>query len=200
MGRYNWITPNLYNDQHTSLSGGFVYHGIAYANDQAAVAQGDNFIATVVPLIMASSAYQDHGAIIIRWDESEGGDGTNFTIPEIVISPLAKGNAYASSQVMNHSSHVKTMDEIFGLVLLTNAVPSGEVCASGPNSVSAVNDLSDMFPVIDQREHHKFCLWEECCPSRHFSIVIHRNFLGQTYRVLASDAFRRRLSPVGRFF
>ena len=37
---------------------------------------------------MASEAYKDNGAIIIWWDESEGGDTTNYTIPEIVISPL----------------------------------------------------------------------------------------------------------------
>ena len=147
VGRYNWITPNLFNDMHTALSGGFTYQGASYTGDQACVAQGDNFLATVIPRIMASSAYQDHGVIIIRWDETENGDGTNYTIPEIIISPMAKGNAYASSLEMSHSSDVKTLDEIFGLPLLTNAIPANDVNASssGYNNVATVNDLSDLF-------------------------------------------------------
>src|SRR5712671_2578899 len=72
VGRYNWITPNIYNDQHDALSGGFTYRGVSYTGDQAAIAQGDNFLATLIPKIKASSAYQDHGIIIIWWDETEG--------------------------------------------------------------------------------------------------------------------------------
>ncbi len=147
VGRYNWITPNQFNDMHSALNGGFTYQGVSYVGDQAAVAQGDNFLATIIPIIMASPAYQDHGVIIIRWDETEGGDGPDHTIPEIIISPMAKGNAYASSLEMSHSSDVKTMDEIFGLPLLTNAIPSNDINAAGTgyNNVSTVNDLSDMF-------------------------------------------------------
>src|SRR5438552_5198454 len=37
VGRYNWITPNQYNDQHSALSAGFTYHGIHYTGDQSAV-------------------------------------------------------------------------------------------------------------------------------------------------------------------
>jgi phosphatidylinositol-3-phosphatase len=146
VGRYNWITPNLFNDMHTPLSGGFTYQGVSYTGDQAGVAQGDNFLATIIPRIMASTAYQDHGIIIIHWDETENGDGTNYTIPEIIISPMAKGNAYASNLEMSHSSDVKTLDEIFGLPLLTNAVPAADINAAGTgyNNVSTVNDLGDM--------------------------------------------------------
>jgi hypothetical protein len=149
-GRYNWITPNLYNDQHSALSGGFTYHGVAYTGDQAAVAQGDNFLAILIPQIMATTEYRDHGVIIIRWDETEGGDTTSYTVPEMLISPLAKGNAYASSVVLSHSSDVKTMEEIFGLSYLSNAIPSGETTASGSgyNNVASVNDLSDLFKPV----------------------------------------------------
>ncbi len=150
VARYNWITPNLFNDMHSALSGGFTYQGVSYAGDQAAVAQGDNFLATIIPKIMASSAYQDHGVIIIRWDETENGDSTNYTIPEIIISPMAKGNAYASSLEMSHSSDIKTLEEIFGLPYLNNAIPAGNVnaAATGYNTVSTVNDLSDMFQAV----------------------------------------------------
>jgi hypothetical protein len=149
-GRYNWITPNLYNDQHSALSPGFTYRGVAYTGDQAAIAQGDNFLSLVVPKIMATSAYQDYGIIIIRWDESEGGDTTSYTLPEILVSPLARGNAYASSVVMSHSSDLKTMEEIFGLNYVSNAIPAGETTAtgSGYNNVATVNDLSDLFQPV----------------------------------------------------
>ena len=150
LGRYNWITPNLYNDQHTGLTGGFTYHGVAYTGDQAAVAQGDNFLSILIPRIMATTEYQDHGIIIIRWDETEGGDTTGYTIPEILISPLAKGNAYASSVEMSHSSDLKTMEEIFGLNYLNNAIPASEtkVTGSGYNNVATVNDMSDLFQPV----------------------------------------------------
>jgi len=147
VAQYSWITPNQFNDAHSALNGGFTYLGVHYTGDQASIAQGDNFLAQIVPQIMATAAYKDNGAIIIWWDESEGGDGTNRTIPEIVISPLAKGDAYASSVEMNHSSDIKTMEEIFGLSFLNNPIPVKETNASGVgyNNVATVNDLSDLF-------------------------------------------------------
>ena len=147
IGRYNWITPNQFNSQHSALSGGFTYHGVYYSGDQAAIAQGDNFLATLIPQIMASAAYQDHGVIIIRWDETENGDDPRYAIPGIIISPLAKGNAYASSVELNHSSVLKTMAEIFGLGFLANPIPASETKASGSgyNEVATANDLSDLF-------------------------------------------------------
>ena len=146
LGQYNWITPNQFNDAHSSLSGGFTYRGIHYTGDQAAIAQGDNFLATVIPQIMASPAYQDNGAIIIWWDETERGDAADRRIPEIVISPLAKGNGYASSVPLNHSSDIKTMEEIFELSLINNPIPVSETNVfGGYNNVPTVNDLSDLF-------------------------------------------------------
>jgi hypothetical protein len=147
VAQYNWITPNQFNDAHSALTGGFTYRGVHYTGDQAAIAIGDNFLSQIVPQIMATPEYQNNGVIIIWWDESEKGDSTNFTIPEIVISPLAKGNAYASSVEMNHSSDVKTMEEIFGLPFLNNPIPTAEKNASGIgyNNVAVVNDLSDLF-------------------------------------------------------
>ena len=58
---YNWITPNLYNDMHTALTGG--YKGLT--GDAANIKQGDDFLAQVVPVIMASKAYKNHGVIIL---------------------------------------------------------------------------------------------------------------------------------------
>jgi hypothetical protein len=38
-----------------------------------------------------------------------------FTLAEIVISPLAKGNAYTNSIAYSHSSDLRTLQEIFGV-------------------------------------------------------------------------------------
>ena len=146
VGQYNWITPNQFNDAHSTLNGGFTYNGVHYTGDSANIAQGDNFLAQVVPQIIASAAYQNNGAIIIWWDETEGGDDLSRTLTEIVISPLAKGNAYASSVVMSHSSDVKTMEEIFGLPNVNNPIPANETNNfGGYNNVATANDLSDLF-------------------------------------------------------
>ena len=100
------------------------------------IKQGDDFLAAIVPMIMASQAYKNNGAIIIWNDETEGtnADDFNHTIMEILISPLAKGNGYASSLNYTHSSDLKTMQEIFQVGPLL-----GDAAAAG------TNDLSDMF-------------------------------------------------------
>ena len=147
VGRYNWITPDQYNEMHSSLPSGYTYHGTLYTGDQAAIAEGDNFLSIVIPQIMATAAYQNNGVIIIWTDETESTDDTHTTLPYVVISPLCKGNAYASPVVYSHSSDLKTMDELFGLAFQTNPIPAASVDATGTGSnyVFAANDISDMF-------------------------------------------------------
>jgi phosphatidylinositol-3-phosphatase len=136
---YNWITPNQYNDMHTTLAAG--YKGLT--GDPAKILQGDDFLRQVIPTIMASDAYKNHGAIIIWFDESESDgvtgdnpDDFNHTIGEIVISSRARKNVngipYASPLNYTHSSDLRTMQEIFHV---------------GPLVGDAVNaiDLSDLF-------------------------------------------------------
>ena len=139
VAQYNWITPDQYNDQHTGLNGGFQ----GQTGDAAKILQGDNFLAQVIPVIMASHAYHDNGAIVIWWDESEqdgvandNPDDLTHTIGEIVISKHAHQNVdglpYASPVFFTHSSDLRTMQEIFHV---------------GPWLGDAANatDLSDLF-------------------------------------------------------
>ena len=118
---YNWITPNQFNDMHTSLTGGF--QGLT--GDAANIRQGDNFLQQIIPVIMASRAYQENGVIIIWFDESEAdaagdnADDFNHTVAEIVISKKAHKNVqgvpFASAVNLTHSSDLRTMQEIFRL-------------------------------------------------------------------------------------
>jgi len=136
---YNWITPDQFNDMHTTLSAG--YKGLT--GDPAKILQGDDFLRQVVPAIMASEAYKNHGVIVIWFDESESDgvagdlqDDFNHTIPEIIISDRAHknvgGKPYASSVNYTHSSDLRTWQNIFHV---------------GPYLADAANatDLSDLF-------------------------------------------------------
>lgn len=142
---YNWITPDQYNEMHSGLSTPF--DGLT--GDAARIRAGDNTVSRLVPMIMASQAYKDGGAIILWWDETESdgqpgdnGDDLNHTIGEIVISPMAHENVggmpYASAVDYSHSSDLRTMQEIF------------HVRATGGSSpylgdARNAHDLSDLF-------------------------------------------------------
>ncbi len=135
---YNWISPNQYNDMHTTLTGGFG----SLTADPAKINQGDVFLSQIVPAIMASDAYKNHGLIVLWWDEAEAAasgenaDDFNHTLPFIVISQDAHknvgGRPYASAVNMSHSSFLREMQEIFGV---------GPLLGDAANA----NDLSDLF-------------------------------------------------------
>jgi phosphatidylinositol-3-phosphatase len=139
---YNWITPDQYNDQHSTLANGYgQYPNSGTTADSAEIAQGDNFLARVVPLIMSSRAYQDHGVIVLWWDESEGGDDAGRTLPFIVISRDAHKNVngvpYSNTIQYSHSSFVRTMQEIF------DVTPRRGFNWLG--AAASATDLSDLF-------------------------------------------------------
>ena len=120
VARYNWITPDQFNDMHTALSTSFTYNGVTYAagSDEEEIALGDNFLSQIIPEIMASQAFQNNGEIVIWNDETEGEGNPSqpgFSSMEIVISPLAKGNAYTNNILYTHSNDLNTLQDIFGL-------------------------------------------------------------------------------------
>jgi hypothetical protein len=136
--KYNWITPNQYNDMHSALTGGFTYNGVHYTGDQAAVAQGDNFLSIIVPEIEATTAFQNGTAMIeLWWDESEGGDTSQYTIPEIIISKDAIGNGYDVTENVTHSADLLTNEEIFqtGSCLLAACTSPDLSAAFQPGSI-----------------------------------------------------------------
>ncbi|HEY4330109.1 MAG TPA: alkaline phosphatase family protein [Phycisphaerae bacterium] len=139
--KYNWITPDQYNDMHTALTGGFKYNGVALTGDSAQIAQGDNFLSIVVPMIEASDAFQNKNATIIIWNDETEGDtkatNSQFTSTEIVISKLAKGNAYTNTIQYDHSSDLKTMQEIYGV--------SATTATGFLGGAATATDLSDLF-------------------------------------------------------
>jgi hypothetical protein len=99
---YNFITPNLCDDMH----------GNTGCPSTPEITQGDTWLSTNIPVITASDAYKNGGAIFITWDESEGGE---LPIGMIVVSPFAKGHGYAGTKKYYHSSTLRSMQEIFSV-------------------------------------------------------------------------------------
>ncbi|HVA97161.1 MAG TPA: alkaline phosphatase family protein [Candidatus Acidoferrales bacterium] len=111
--RYTFITPNVNDDMHNGT-----------------IQQADTWLSQQVPKILNSQAYKTNGVLFIIWDEGEGGDGP---IGMIVLSPLAKKN-YSNSIHYDHSSTLKTIEEIFGVTPLLGGA-------------AKATDLSDLFTV-----------------------------------------------------
>ena len=102
IGRYNFITPNLTNDMHDLAPG-----------SHSQTHQGDVWLSQELPRILNSTAFSNNGAVFITWDESLG--STRNPIGIIVLSPLAKGAGYQSTNYYDHSSTLRTMQDIFGV-------------------------------------------------------------------------------------
>ena len=143
VANYNWITPDQFNDMHSALNTDFTYNGVTYAagTDEEQIALGDNFLSMIVPEIEASQAFKNNGEIVIWNDETEGdedvGSTAGFDGTEIIISPLAKGNAYTNDILYTHSSDLVTLQNIFGVA---GGGAGGYLGASGD-----ANSLSDLF-------------------------------------------------------
>jgi hypothetical protein len=159
VAKYNVITPDQYNDMHTALAGGFTYNGVHYTGDAANIAQGDNFLRIVVPMIMASKAYKNNGMIVIWNDETERQDSADLTpndyrhtSMEIVISPLAKGHAYHNDHLTyTHSSDVETLQQVFPIGPKQGYAFIGETTADPAGN----RDLADLFELSRGRDKHE---------------------------------------------
>jgi phospholipase C len=117
ISRYNFITPNLCHDMH-----------------DCAVSAGDAWLQRNLPPILQSAPYKDGGAVFITWDEGEDGDGP---VGMILLSPKAKVG-YANALHYDHSSLLKTLQEVFGVAPLLRH-------AGDPNTL----DLSDLFSDLE---------------------------------------------------
>jgi phosphatidylinositol-3-phosphatase len=116
VAKFNFTTPKLCDDMHDGCGGNSIAHG-------------DTWLKNHVPAILNSTAYRSGGALFIVWDEAAAGDGP---IPMIVLSPFAKGNGYHNYIGYNHSSLLRSMQEIF------NVYPVIRYADTKP-------DLSDLF-------------------------------------------------------
>jgi phospholipase C len=138
--RYNFITPNVCHDGHEGVS-----PCSALESDDNTL-RSDTWLQQNVPLILNSPEYQEGGALFIIWDEAE--DSGNFSdgpIGMFLLSPFTKGGGkkpYSNSIHYDHSSTLKTLEEIFSVNPLMGAAAD-----------SRTNDLSDLFRGENENEN-----------------------------------------------
>jgi len=130
--RYNLIIPNLCHQGHEGIT------PCDPAEPGSNTLRSDQWLKKNLPVILASEAYKEGGAVFVIWDEAEDtaqyGDGP---VGLFLISPFAKGEGrreYSNGIHYDHSSTLKTIQEIFGVTPLLGA-------AADP----ATQDLSDLF-------------------------------------------------------
>jgi hypothetical protein len=136
---YNFITPNLCHDMHGSQ--GVSGHRTDCARipgitDDNLIGDGDTWLQTTVQMITASQAYQQGGAIFITWDEKTEFSSGLPPIGMIVLSPFAKGNGYSNTTHYDHSSLLRTVQEILGVSPLLGAAASA----------TSLSDLFSTYP------------------------------------------------------
>jgi hypothetical protein len=129
---YNFITPNLCHDGHEGVSP-------CDANEPSDnTLRSDTWLKQNVPLILESDEYKEGGALFIIWDEAEdSGKFSDGPIGMFLLSPFAKGGgkkAYSNTIHYDHSSTLKTFEEIFSVEPLLGAAANPET-----------KDLSDFF-------------------------------------------------------
>ena len=100
--------------------------------------RSDTWLKQNVPLITESAEYKAGGALFIIWDEAEdSGAYSDGPIGMFLLSPFAKGGGrkpYSNTIYYDHSSTLKTVEEIFGVTPLLGA--AGD---------AATRDLIDLF-------------------------------------------------------
>ena len=109
---YVFITPDLDHDMHDGT-----------------VAQGDAWLATEVPKILATNAYQRGGVLFLLWDE---GASSGDSPPFIVVSPNVTPGTVSQTSY-DTSSFLLTVEKMLGV----EALP----CSADPGAVAPMSDL-----------------------------------------------------------
>jgi len=111
--RFVWITPDLCHDGH-----------------DCSTAVAATWLAQTVPLILATSAWQNNGLLLITWDEGE--DSANSVLT-LVIQP--KPLVHQSHRPYNHYSLLATIEDELGVRRLgaaAQATPMSDLLATPP--------------------------------------------------------------------
>lgn len=126
-----WISPDVCNDMH-GASNCSSYDGL--------IAAGDSFVHSTVQTIMHSTAWQQGAAIVITWDENNGGTsgccngptGINGTmlggsdVPLIVVTSHGTQHIVLSNASYNHYSLLATIEHLWDLGCLANTCGMGD--------------------------------------------------------------------------
>src|SRR5207302_7147944 len=96
------------------------------------IAQGDYWLQSYLPTVLASQWYKQGGTVIITWDEGKDSTGWNGTsgghVPTIVVSAASNGPLTAGG---NHYGTLRSIEEAYGVGLLGQSadVANGDLLA-----------------------------------------------------------------------
>jgi hypothetical protein len=102
---FELIIPNLCNDMH-----------------DCSVAAGDRFLASFVPRILQSAAWQQGGVLFITFDEGQGSQ----PIATLVIAPDVAPD-FRSAVAHDHYSLLRTIENAWGLPCLANSCGANDL-------------------------------------------------------------------------
>ncbi len=117
VANFVFISPNVNDDMHNGT-----------------IQQGDTWLSQEVPKILASSAYQQNGLLVITWDEGSKNLNPNQVVT-IVISPLGLPG-FKSTVLYNHYSLLRTISDGLGIQPLggaASAPPMADFFAASNN-------------------------------------------------------------------
>ena len=105
---FAWITPDMCNDMH-----------------DCSVSTGDRWLASVVPGILASSAFKNGGALFITWDEGSTaagccGNASGGQVATLVVAPNSIVGLRSTTNE-THYSLLRTIEDAWGLAPLGQA-------------------------------------------------------------------------------
>jgi phosphatidylinositol-3-phosphatase len=98
---FGWVTPNMTDDMHDGT-----------------IAQGDTWLSTAVPAILAAPAWtEQRSLLLITWDENDDSPG-NQVATFVVAGGVPAG--FRSQAAYNHYSLLRTVEAAWGLAPLTD--------------------------------------------------------------------------------
>jgi acid phosphatase len=125
LAQFLWVTPNLTNDMHDGT-----------------VTQGDNWLATYLPLVLGSPAYlRGEMAVYILWDEQN--HFTGGSTPNIFISPYTPPTA--STTTTNHFSVLRTVEEQLGITTFLGCAGGTPPGGTGTCPTGSTTSLRSVF-------------------------------------------------------
>jgi hypothetical protein len=125
---FNFITPNLCDDAHGSNV--LMLDFSCVAGVANLIQLGDTWLQSAVPAITTSAAFGNNSVLFIAWDEGDSST-SDGPIGFIAVGANVKPG-YAGPVKYDHSSTLRSIEEIFGLTPYLRAAASS-------------NDLSDLF-------------------------------------------------------
>jgi phosphatidylinositol-3-phosphatase len=116
---YAWISPDSCHDMHDQCE-----------QDKTRIQQGEEWLQKWVPEILASDQFGKDGMLIITFDEANDSDTRGCCgqpgggrVLTLVISPVTgvKSRGWSSSNLLNHYSLLRMVEDIWGLKHLNRA-------------------------------------------------------------------------------